>query len=42
MLTVNNEQAVENPLLATWQEPEEEVNKLLLRKVSGRDRNVKG
>jgi len=24
------------------QEPEEEVNKLLLRKVSGRDRNVKG
>jgi len=26
----------------SWQEPEEEVDKLLLRKVSGRDRNVKG
>jgi len=25
----------------SWQEPEEELNKLLLMKVSGRDRNVK-
>jgi len=25
----------------SWQEPEEELNKLLLIKVSGRDRNVK-
>lgn len=24
----------------SWQEPEEELNKLLPRKVSGRDRNV--
>ena len=26
----------------SWQEPEEELNKLLLMKVSDRDRNVKG
>jgi len=28
-------------LLLPWQEPKEEVNKLLLTKVSGRDQNVK-
>ena len=30
-----------NRFLATWHEPEEELNKLLLMKVSGRDQNVK-